>query len=262
MSVSNKDWFKISKIDTDTFAISEPAHWERTNCYLFLGGDFNVLVDTGLGIGNMREAVYSISDKPVKVVTTHAHWDHIGGHALFDTILLHSDDADWLENGIPLPEKMILEGVTRGLRPEELPENFDIQKYRVFRGRPSAMLGDGEEISLGSRTLKALHTPGHSSGHICIYEEATGYLATGDIFYTGLIHAYYPSTDPVAIAASIKRLAALPKISRILPGHHVPAPIPQMLREADVVLDRLGREGKIHHGSGTYQLAEGVSIKM
>ncbi|MFA6435370.1 MAG: MBL fold metallo-hydrolase [Elusimicrobiales bacterium] len=93
MSVSNKDWFKISEIDSRTFVISEPAHWERPNCYLFIGDEYSALIDTGLGIGNMWEAVRSVSDNPVKVITTHTHWDHIGGHALFDTILVHPGDA-------------------------------------------------------------------------------------------------------------------------------------------------------------------------
>ena len=262
MGVSNRDWFKISEIDSRTFAISEPYHWEKPNCYLFIGDNFNALVDTGLGIGDIREIVRSISDKPVKVITTHVHWDHIGGHTLFDTIFAHSADAGWLEHGIPLPKEMMLKDVTRGLKEKELPENFDIRKYSFYHGCPSALLNDCEKISLGSRTLKILHTPGHSPGHICIYEEATGYLATGDIFYSGCIYAFYPSTDPILLAASIKRLAALPKIGRLLPGHNIPSPLPQKLIDADIALDKLSHDGKLRHGSGIYELAEGISIKM
>jgi hypothetical protein len=79
--------------------------------------------------------------------------------------------------------------------------------------------------------------------------------------YTGCIYAFYPSTDPAALAASITRLAALPKLSRTLPGHNSPAPTPQALREAAETLAKLGREDKLRHGSGLHELAEDILVR-
>ncbi len=67
------DWFATEKIDEDTFAISEYRHWEETHCYLVCGSKQAVLIDTGLGIANIKNIVDSLTDLPVTVVTTHVH---------------------------------------------------------------------------------------------------------------------------------------------------------------------------------------------
>ena len=50
-------WFAVEEIDNDTFAISEYRHWEETHCYLLLGTESAILIDTGLGISNIRNIV-------------------------------------------------------------------------------------------------------------------------------------------------------------------------------------------------------------
>ena len=52
-----KDWFSVEKIDVNTFVISEYKHWEETHCYLLIGTKFAVLIDTGLGVANIKCAV-------------------------------------------------------------------------------------------------------------------------------------------------------------------------------------------------------------
>ena len=55
------EWFHIEKIDNETFAISEYGHWEETHCYLLLGTERAVLIDTGLGVVNIKSIVINIS---------------------------------------------------------------------------------------------------------------------------------------------------------------------------------------------------------
>lgn len=62
------DWFTIEKIDDTTFSISEYKHWEQVHSYLLLGSVCALLIDTGLGIGSIREEVMKITDLPVRVV--------------------------------------------------------------------------------------------------------------------------------------------------------------------------------------------------
>lgn len=80
------NWFTIEKIDDATYAISEYGHWEKMHSYLLLGEEYALLIDTGLGIGNIKTEIDSLTNLPVKVVTTHVHWDHIGCHSLFSDI--------------------------------------------------------------------------------------------------------------------------------------------------------------------------------
>ena len=83
------NWFTVEKIDARTFAISEYKHWEETHCYLLCGTERAVLIDTGLGVANIKNVVDDLTDLPVSVITTHVHWDHIGGHKYFANFAVH-----------------------------------------------------------------------------------------------------------------------------------------------------------------------------
>lgn len=65
-----------------------------------------------------------------------------------------------------------------------VPKTFDPDTYQPFQGEPTGLLHDGDVFELGNRTLKIFHTPGHSPGHICVFDETNGYLFTGDLLYT------------------------------------------------------------------------------
>ena len=68
-------WFTVEQIDQDTFVISEYKHWEETHCYLLSGTKRAILIDTGLGVSNIREVIDGLTKLPVTVITTHVHWD-------------------------------------------------------------------------------------------------------------------------------------------------------------------------------------------
>lgn len=74
------EWFTIEKIDEKTIAISEYKHWYQLHSYLVIGSERACLIDTGLGVENIRKVVESLTDLPILVTTTHVHWDHIGSH--------------------------------------------------------------------------------------------------------------------------------------------------------------------------------------
>ena len=70
-------WFTIEKIDNKTYAISEYQHWEESHSYLLLGSDKALLIDTGLGISNIKEIVDEITNLLIIVATTYIHWNGI-----------------------------------------------------------------------------------------------------------------------------------------------------------------------------------------
>ena len=63
------DWFTIEEIAPQTFAISEYKHWEETHCYLLCGQERAILIDTGLGVSNIRKIVDELTKLPVMVTT-------------------------------------------------------------------------------------------------------------------------------------------------------------------------------------------------
>ena len=107
------DWFTVESIDSNTYAISEYKHWEETHSYLLIGKTSALLIDTGLGIANIKEVVENLTPLPVLVVTTHIHWDHIGGHNLFSNIAVYEAEKDWLDGNFPIPLEVVKKNITQ-----------------------------------------------------------------------------------------------------------------------------------------------------
>ena len=245
-------WFTIDKIDDSTYVISEYRHWEETHCYLLNGAERSLLIDTGLGICNIYDEVTKLTDKPIAAVATHIHWDHIGGHKYFSDFYAHENELDWLKGKFPLTLEAVKNMVLDRCDP---PEGYDVNSYELFQGTPTRILRDGDIIDIGGRTVKVIHTPGHSPGHMCFWEEEKRYLFTGDLVYKDTLLAYYPSTDPEAYLSSLERLSFLPA-KRIFPGHHsldIEQEIVLRMRDA---FRALKKEGKLRHGSGTFSYGD------
>lgn len=240
------DWFTIDKIDGETYIISEYRHWEETHCYLLCGSERCLLIDTGLGICNIYDEVVRLTDRPVAAVATHVHWDHIGGHRHFPEFYAHGEELGWLNGEFPLSMETIREMVVDRC---DLPEGFDVRDYRLFQGKPSRVLRDGNLIELGGRSVEVLHTPGHSPGSMCFWEKERGYLFTGDLVYKDVLFAYYPSTDPEAYLNSLERIAALP-VKRVFPGHHSLDVQPEILIRMRDAFRGLKAQGRLRHGGG------------
>lgn len=247
-----RNWFTIGQIDGSAYILSEYRHWEETHCYLLNGAERSLLIDTGLGVCNIYGEVAKLTDRPVTAAATHIHWDHIGGHRYFPDFCAHRAELDWLNGAFPLPEETVRAMVLDRCGP---PEDFDIRTYSVFQGTPARLLEDGDELDLGGRTVRALHTPGHSPGHLCFWEEETGYLFTGDLAYLGTLFADYPSTDPAAYLASLEKIAALPAV-RVFPAHHSLDIKPEAVIRMRDAFRRLKAGGKLRHGAGSFDFGD------
>lgn len=250
-----ENWFTVEQADEQTYIISEYRHWEETHCYLLIGGERALLVDTGLGVSRIDEQVQKQTDKSVSVATTHIHWDHIGGHRYFPEFYTHEAELDWLMGGFPLPLPVVKHMLADRC---ELPEGFDLNRYELFQGRPSRLLRNGDRIDLGGRVIEVLHTPGHSPGHLCFWEPERGYLFSGDLIYKGALFANYPSTDPEKYLLSLEKVSGLP-VKRLFPGHHSLDISPEIIQEMRDAFWMLKTEDKLCHGSGTHRY-EGFAV--
>ena len=246
------NWCTTEKVDADPHVISDSRHWEETHSYPLYGWAQILLIDSGLGICNISKFGSKLTEKPVIAIATHIHWDHIGGHQYYPDFYAHEAELAWLNGGFPQPLEVIKKYVVDRC---ELPEDFDINEYRFFQGKPTKVLHGGECIDIGGRTLQVLHTPGHAPGHMCFWEADKGYLFTGDLVYKDTLTAWFPSTDPEAYLNSLETVAALP-VKRVFPAHHTLDIQQEILIRMRDAFRELKAAKKLHHGSGTFDYGD------
>lgn len=191
----------------------------RFQQYLVIGEENVLLIDSGFGLGSLKKIVEGLTDKPIILVNTHGHPDHGGGNAEFGAPLLHPED-----NGV-YAHKCAFE-----TRLEEAMHWGIPDAEEKLQPTPSAPipLEDGHVFDLGGRVLKAIHTPGHTRGSVCIFDEATGTLFTGDNVQ-GMATALMErdAANVSTYLASMEKIAALP-VTKICTGH-MPAVVPAEL---------------------------------
>ncbi|KGR85438.1 MBL fold metallo-hydrolase [Lysinibacillus odysseyi] len=254
-------WFTVQQIDGKTYAISEYGHWEKVHSFLLLGTEKAVLIDTGLGIDSIKRITDQLTDLPIRVLTTHVHSDHIGSHGEFDALYVHEEEEDWLINGIKgLSIDIIRKNIGRDITIPP-PSTFNPETFTPFQGKPTGLLKDGDKIELGERTLAVLHTPGHSPGHICLFDQAAGYLFTGDLLYDETpVYAFYPTTNPIELAASWERIARLNGVRKIYGSHNTLGLDPLLLQEVKKAAHYLREQNLLKFGTGIHQF-NGFSVQ-
>lgn len=109
---------------------------------------------------------------------------------------------------------------------------------------PSHVLNDGDAVTLGERVLRALHTPGHASNHLCYLLEGTGLLFTGDHLMQGSTVVIGPPDG--SMGDYLRSLARLQKepVTRIAPGHGLTIEDAQA-EIVRIIAHRLQREAKV-----------------
>jgi hydroxyacylglutathione hydrolase len=144
--------------------------------------------------------------KPVKLINTHGHFDHIFGiqqcRKAYDLSWeAHYGDNAWIDG---VQAKAALFGIP--VQPVELPE---------------VELNDGDTVQFGNSTLKVLHVPGHSPGSICFYEEQSKIVITGDVLFNGSIgRTDLPGGEHNTLIEGIRsKLLVLPDDVVVYPGH-------------------------------------------
>ncbi|MFX0182433.1 MAG: MBL fold metallo-hydrolase [Candidatus Hodarchaeota archaeon] len=222
--MSNK-WFDIpiqlssTKEKPSIYALQEPGHSEEVISYLVLGFENGVLDDTGMGIGNIKKVVDQFTSSSIKVINTHSHWDHIGGNHLFQEIGIHHAEAKNLNLGVSnsfLKTQMEKKNLKRSL-----PFNFNLDDNSIPPCKPTRLLQDGDNYNLNDYTLEVIHTPGHSPGSICLWNNDKGHLFTGDCIYQGPLFAHLPGSNLQDYFLSIKKLSKLlGAVETIFPAHN------------------------------------------
>lgn len=184
-----------------------------TNAYLVIdpGSREALIVDAPADVlARLDGEVTKHGAKPVALVLTHTHWDHVGDAAAIAEkyaipIMLHELDVPGLEQ----------------------PRGPDL----IRSASADQLLSDGDMVTFGARRFLVLHTPGHSQGQISLYGADDGVLLGGDtLFPNGYGRVDIPGASEQETIATLAKLLELPDDVTVLPGHGSPTLIGQERR--------------------------------
>jgi len=165
------------------------------------------VVDPGGDIPKILNTVQSLGLLLKKIILTHAHIDHAGGTAelseLHDLPIEgpHKEDQFWIDS---LPQQS---------------QMFGFPSVKSFT--PTRWLSHQDVVTVGNESLDVLHCPGHTPGHVVLYNESAKLAVVGDVLFQGSIgRTDFPKGDFDTLAASIRtHLWALPEDAKFIPGH-------------------------------------------
>jgi glyoxylase-like metal-dependent hydrolase (beta-lactamase superfamily II) len=235
--MTSSSWFEVRELEPGIFALDEPHHVERVKSHLIVGRERAILLDTGMGVANIRTEVERLTDLPVTVVNSHAHWDHIGGNALFDEILIHPAEAQDLTNGYP--NERMRHWFTPASLTGALPDGVGVDTLAIPPSTATGFINEGDVIDLGIRRLDVLHCPGHSPAGIVLLDADNGILFSTDVAYQGYLYAYR-GRFRTTYRDSLRRLAVLaPDLRALYPSHYEAVVSPHLLVPMAEALQRI-----------------------
>ena len=143
--------------------------------------------------------------KPVCILATHGHLDHIGQVGFLKEqfnihFYMNEKDSFLISNNI-------FPGFAEMLKAVPCPD-------------PDFNLKEGDKISFGRQELTVIETPGHTPGGICFYSEKEKYLVAGDTLFRGSVgRTDLPGGDEKELLRSLKKLTELPDDTVVICGH-------------------------------------------
>ena len=233
LTIANR-WFETERISDDITLIWEP-HVDpliRCNIWHINGGARHLLIDSGLGLASLRNAVAHLFEKPVTAVATHTHYDHVGGLSEFEERVVHPLEAQELAEprgfaGLrrdELSQSLVASIQASGYELPELlvtalpADGYELSDYAVPPAPATHLVDEGDILEVGARRFEVLHLPGHSPGSIGLWEASTGVLFSGDAIYDGPLLDDLPGSSVERYIETMERLRDLP-VSIVHAGH-------------------------------------------
>ena len=170
--------------------------------YIVEGDEKVCVIDTMNGFTDIKSYIRKFTDKPIVVVNTHGHPDHIFGNVYFDEAYLHPKDLELAESFVTSPDFAAA-----------------CEKYGLVMP-PFKPIREGDVIDLGGKTLEVYELPGHTAGGIVLLLKEDRILFTGDAINHHLWMMLDGCSPMADLIKSLDRIMFLEeKADFILHGH-------------------------------------------
>ena len=161
--------FQSKSISPNTWLIQG----DGCNSYLVVGEKAGIVIDTGYAVENIQEYAQTLTPKPVSMcANTHGHFDHTGGNGWFERAFMSAKALEIAK--VPYPSKIGL----------NIPLNYLV-----------TIVGDGDTIDLGARTLEVIEIPAHAPSSIAFLDRKQRILFSGDEVENGVM-LYWMQDEP------------------------------------------------------------------
>lgn len=216
VNVQTINGYTIQRITKEIYAIDE---FGTDLMYLVTGQEKAMLVDTGAGIGKLKDTVSRLTDKPVFIVNTHGHMDHAMGNAEFGTAYMN--EKDWyLAGGEYITEERWKNFCIKTMK-ESYYTGPDISALPPKHPEGLLPVKEGDVFDLGGIQFEVMEVPGHTPGSIVLLDSQNRILISGDAVVSTpiLIFDDYSTTVEEYHRALLKLKKREKEFDLILPGH-------------------------------------------
>ncbi len=165
-------FFKSKKLSKH---ITEITDITMSRFFLIEGAQKALLVDTGVGLGAVKNYVDSLTNLPYNVICTHGHVDHVGGAVCFDEIYLNEKDTDLLRFHTSID--MRFEYANNVAQELGLVKNENFPQGSVKKVKN---ISDGDIFDLGEVQAVIIASPGHTKGSVCVLIKQERAVVFGD----------------------------------------------------------------------------------
>jgi hydroxyacylglutathione hydrolase len=191
------------------------------NFYLVEGNEKALLIDAGIGAGDLKKFLGSLTKLPLVVVNTHAHHDHINGDFQFADVFIHPAEIEAAKKILTKEYRDAAAKRITQVNPKYDTKNIlEVDNYQAPNLIP---IEEGYVFDLGGRKLEIIETPGHTPGCICLLDRENKLLFSGD---NNCQHIWLFMDNSTSVETYMKSLENLMTYSEyfdtIFPGHLEP----------------------------------------
>ena len=176
--------------------------------FLMIGKDKAILIDTGLGRDDLKQAVEEITNLPIEVIYTHSDGDHVGGVHQFDISYMHPLEIQHYLKRFENPVKMI-----------------EIKEHDM--------------VDIADYHFEVILIPGHTPGSIALYEKSKHFMIGGDSLQVGPVFMFGDGRDLKDYLNSLKKVQYLSDLDVIYASHNDLEFKPSMIQELIEAVEKL-----------------------